>query len=391
MNATLRLHVVGGRQRGAGRPLAAGAAFVVGRALDADVVLREPGLAARALRLRVHEDGTRVALECLTEGVRADGETLLVGDVVTLLPGASIELGSLALALAADGVEPPGAGVPDPANAADAHRAPDGDPAHVEAGAGAAGDDERDAERHGVTETDDEGGDAADVSPPVAAPARRSFVSFGSIVVLGCLALSGWLWYSGDGVAEGPSFGSRLEMRFPELTLGREAGGAPVVRGFVPARADAIALERWLAAQPERVASAVLVDTELVERVEDVFRVNGVEAAVRSLVAGEAVVDVRTADVEALARLETRVTEDVPQLVALTLENSPPPVLEDAVPVDPGKRVELVVATDPAYVVTRDRSRYFVGALLPSGHRIAGIEEGVVHLEKGDTVTELKF
>ena len=170
--------------------------------------------------------------------------------------------------------------------------------------------------------------------------------------------------------------------------------GAFAVSGFLPERADAIRLARWIDSAGVPLDNEVRVDAVLAERVTDVFRVNGIEAEVRSLSAGEAVVETQVVDTDGLARIEARVLEDVPQLRSLALENVPPPPaaeVERAPPHDPGKRVSLVVATEPAHVVTEDRSRYFVGATLPSGHRIAAIEENVVHLEKGGVTTELQF
>ena len=58
---------------------------------------------------------------------------------------------------------------------------------------------------------------------------------------------------------------------------------------------------------------------------------------------------------------------------------------------DPGKRVASIVPGDPPYVVTVDGTRYFEGALLPTGHRIAGIEERQVVLEIHGVRTPLVF
>ena len=37
---------------------------------------------------------------------------------------------------------------------------------------------------------------------------------------------------------------------------------------------------------------------------------------------------------------------------------------------------------DPAYLVTADGARYFIGAMLPTGHRITQIEHNRVTLER---------
>ena len=226
---------------------------------------------------------------------------------------------------------------------------------------------------------------------PPPAP-RRTFSRLGTFAVGLCLALALWLFAQGTPRAvDTPSLEARLEGAFPGLALERGAGGAARVTGFVATRADAIRVERWLESQPERVVNAVLADAVLAERVADVFRINGIEAEVRTLEDGVAAVATRTDDAAALDRIETRVAADVPRLVALEIENVPPVAAPARTPFDAGKRVALVVGSPPAHLVTEDRSRYYIGAILPSGHRIASIEDNVVLLEKDGATSELQF
>ena len=62
---------------------------------------------------------------------------------------------------------------------------------------------------------------------------------------------------------------------------------------------------------------------------------------------------------------------------------------------DPGKRVAAIVSGNPPevppYLVTADGTRYFEGALLPTGHRIAAIGQHEVLLEKDGARTPLVF
>jgi len=50
-------------------------------------------------------------------------------------------------------------------------------------------------------------------------------------------------------------------------------------------------------------------------------------------------------------------------------------------PVD-GTRIVSVVASADPYVVTADGSRYYVGASLPQGGKLAGVKEGEVLVER---------
>ena len=80
-------------------------------------------------------------------------------------------------------------------------------------------------------------------------------------------------------------------------------------------------------------------------------------------------------------------------LTTIEVRNTAPAQRPGATPVldDPGKRISSIVAGDPPYVVTSDGTRYFEGALLPTGHRIAAIEEHQVVLELGGVRTPLVF
>ena len=58
---------------------------------------------------------------------------------------------------------------------------------------------------------------------------------------------------------------------------------------------------------------------------------------------------------------------------------------------DPGKRISSLVPGEPAYLVTADGSRYFLGALLPSGHRVMQIAKGSLALELNGQQLILNF
>jgi type III secretion protein D len=51
----------------------------------------------------------------------------------------------------------------------------------------------------------------------------------------------------------------------------------------------------------------------------------------------------------------------------------------------------MVVNGRPPYIMTYDKSKYYIGALLPSGHKIVSIIDNSVILEKQGKQTTLKF
>jgi type III secretion protein D len=80
-------------------------------------------------------------------------------------------------------------------------------------------------------------------------------------------------------------------------------------------------------------------------------------------------------------------------LAKLSVRNTAEPAPKPMPPVaeDPGKRIASLVPGDPAYVVTADGSRYFVGSMLPTGHKIVDIGPTSVTLEYDGTKTTLNF
>ncbi|HYI05126.1 MAG TPA: hypothetical protein VD858_09570, partial [Reyranella sp.] len=131
----------------------------------------------------------------------------------------------------------------------------------------------------------------------------------------------------------------------------------------------------------------------LLREVTEIFRINGIAVSAQIAGPGRIAADAAERDAGALARVEETVRRDVRGLEALSVRNTakplpppPPPVIDD-----PGKRIASLVAGASAYLVTVDGARYFVGAMLPTGHRIVGIDRAVVALERDGQKSSLNF
>ena len=124
-----------------------------------------------------------------------------------------------------------------------------------------------------------------------------------------------------------------------------------------------------------------------------VLRVPGVPARADYGGAGRVSVHAREADADALARAGATARRDVAGLRDLVVTNEPtvPPPQDTPVADDPGKRVAAIVPGDSPYVVTADPTRYFIGALLPTGHRVDAIEAHKVVLTRDGRQSELDF
>jgi type III secretion protein D len=165
------------------------------------------------------------------------------------------------------------------------------------------------------------------------------------------------------------------------------------IRGRLATLAQRARLDEWLAARRANASIDVAVDEAVAREVTEVLRVNGVAAQVHAAGPGRLVAEAAEPDAQKLARAEEVVRRDVRGLLSLTLHNTTPPKPAPAPPLatDPGKRIASIVPGEPAYVVTVDGSRYFVGALLPSGHRITHVAQRQLTLERDGQQSTLNF
>lgn len=135
------------------------------------------------------------------------------------------------------------------------------------------------------------------------------------------------------------------------------------------------------------------INESLAEAVCDMLRVNKVAAEVKVTGAGHTVVMTRFADAARLGSLKSAIRRDVPGVGDVAIDNTLPagqPAPLTRVD-DPGKRVAAVVPGEPPYVVTADGTRYFEGAVLPTGQRVAAIRGQEVLLDLAGHSTTLRF
>jgi hypothetical protein len=190
--------------------------------------------------------------------------------------------------------------------------------------------------------------------PRPAAPAGRPYVE-GLLTALGLVMVVG---------------GAALAWRGGTL---REAGQA-VAHVLPPAQAAAPA-------------------ADLRASVVEVFRLYGIAAQASWSPEGELVLRTQERDTAKVQAAAAAARRDIARLPALRVDNQPPaPVVAAAAPApdDPAKRLVAVVDNeDSPYFITADGSRYFSGALLPSGHRVVQIAERSVIVERDGQRTRL--
>lgn len=354
---TFELHVLDGEQRGARTALPQGQRVIVGGAFDGDVVLRGAGVQGQ--RIALTADGQALQLQVIEGEAEAGGRRLLAGQSASLPLDTPVSVGGsrigiVRVAETAAGEEPPAFEDTAPAVALLPRSA-----ARIWSRRLAGGGAALAAVSIGVLAF------AYSVAPQPPTPeqqARR---------------------------AEALLHGAGLQ----RLAVTAAATGELRIDGYLETTAQRAKAEQIAASEGLVPRWQVFVNEQVASAVQDVFRTHGVAARVEAVGPGAMRVDTTVADPRVLETIRSSARRDVPGLAALELRNDPQPA--NAGPVaaieDPGKRVASIVPGDPPYVVTVDGTRYFEGALLPTGHRIAGIEEHRVVLDINGVRTALVF
>jgi len=239
---------------------------------------------------------------------------------------------------------------------------------------------------------------------PLSGESRGRAFNAIAVIVIGLTLVAGGLLssvFKGDDKTQVAQldFSAELEeLGLPWIEQHYSDDDVPELTGYVANPGDMRHLEEIFQRHQVDVKMDVVVVSELHDAVASLYRINGLEAEIVSEGPGSVKVKTRTDDLELLARVEEGIRNDVPKLSSLTRDNTLPE-LETQVSKDstgnyredPEKRVMMVVAGNPSYVVTRDSARYFVGSLLPSGHKISSIVDNKVVLKKDGAETTLKF
>jgi len=370
--AAYELRVLNGEQRGAASAVRLGHALRMGRDWSNDVVLQQAGDSAALLSVDANGLLTlnAEAGPCLLDG----GAALQAGEHARLAPYTPFTLGGVRMAVGRIG-------------------APQWAMLFDDAGAGAASG----APASAATPAQAPAGTGLPVPPAARRPNWvRRFLLGGAALVgasVGTLTLALAITPASVSLPEQAEhlrqslthsgFGAlHVEVRDNEL----------LVTGHLDSLTQRSELERALTQQtPARLA--VWINDQVTASVGEVYRLNGIAAEVRGN--GPGVVQVRTheANTVALEKVQAVARRDVPGLVQLEPVNDPPPSPPppETTPNDPGKRLAAIVPGDPAYVVTVDNTRYFEGAMLPTGHRIVSILSDHIQIERNGEVSDLKF
>lgn len=132
---------------------------------------------------------------------------------------------------------------------------------------------------------------------------------------------------------------------------------------------------------------------DLAAAAEDIARQHGVTAIARATAPDAIALSLGPMSAHDLRQLIAAIRADLPALRNIDVSEglSPTDVAAPRTVSEAAKRIAMVVAGEPGYVVTADGARYFRGALLPSGHVLKGIEEGAILVERNGATTRIQF
>lgn len=351
----LTLRLLSGLHAGAERTLAESDRVLVGGHPDCDIVLADRGVAPRHCVLQ--RRGRELSVLALESGLEVAGLAVAPGSSVALRFRDRVRLGEASFAVAS----------------ADLWSVVDRDA--------------DDAAKLGLGSGDQDAGPGAPTSW-----LRSALVALACGAVAMTIAVFAFREYR-EGPQPGPGEWMRtvtalLEQRaLTELSVAFDSVQGLRVTGVVPDAEAENALRASIADQGIPARIEVRSGEDIAIDVREVLRLSGMSAESRYLGAGQVEVRGAFGDGQALeALIGSRAMREVgglKRVVAYNLDRppeAPPPAGSKP------KEVQYLVAGPDPYLVTHDGSRYYLGARLPNGERLIGIEGNDLLLERDGQV-----
>lgn len=367
------LRVLSGRLAGTSHPLPPAGTLSVGHEYWQNVVIREPATKGIAVDLTTSDDTAQAQIAVLSGEAVLLGQTIGAGGTAILPAYVPFSIGGVSLAW----------GDPDSDRWGDA-----GSLVVAPAAGEPAVPDARD-EMLAAFERAREGASGL-------ATRRNGLILFGAAMLL--LAMFAALPIV-DALGLRPDPATRVQRAIDAAGLtGLKASNRPGEASVTINGVVAGERERNRAATALRdsgVAGTVDVQTsvELAQAVADVARGRGLQARARPI--GRTGVELHTSALtnETRAQLLQTIKTDVRSAGQITLIDDL--LAANEIPIkalsDLTRKVSNIVTGDPSFIQTVDGARYFSGALMPSGHRLLGIEGHTVYLEKSGRRIKVEF
>jgi type III secretion protein D len=183
---------------------------------------------------------------------------------------------------------------------------------------------------------------------------------------------------------------------FESLNLVQRSTGLFAVNGFVMTNKERALLENIIDEYKVPVILDLEIGDQLAMEVRELFRVNGIEILAETVQEGVVKVIAKSNSVEEFERIRNIALKEIANLKSMKIELTEKDARTQTIGSnmnynEADKRITMVVGGDPAYIMTADQSKYYVGALLPTGHKIVDIIDQQVILEKQGKQKTLEF
>lgn len=369
----MRLRVLDGRLAGAEHRLPDGRAIRVGHAFENDIVLRGPN--TRRMAVELHVDGTSVLIRMVSGTMMVLGRTLEAGQDMLLPAYLPVRLGDYAFAVGGD----------DPERWVEAEAIIDGCARAV-----TAADAMPRAEliERAATRLDPQ---RSAVKGWLARPMRLAGAGSAILVALGTAAVSLRVFGQGDDTPAGVQR-SLTVAGFGGLSVAADPATAALqVTGLVASDAEAQRLRAMLAERAPAATVKVESSEGMAAAATDLLVSQGVDAVARPGPGQSLVVTSEYLPGDRQTELAALVRRDLPMIASVDFRIDGARGAQDLRYFFNSPQYGAVgfVDGDAPHIVTADGSRWFNGAVLPTGHRIAEIGNGRILLERAGRVETL--
>lgn len=368
------LRVLNGRLAGAERPLHVGKYLRVGHALDNDIVLRGQGTSGISLLLDLADDQARVRV--ISGEISLLGRPIGVDEEAILPPYVPLQIGEFAVAIGGDVEE----------RWREAERI--GQSIMVQH----ADNQAAEPERAGLAER------ISTRLYPVRdhfanRPSGMLFLALLGVVLLGFAAIAP-ITDAIRGELDSPrSIKATLSATgFTGLKVTRDvASETLIISGAVSSDSEAMRLRKLMADKFPGALVDISTPASLAAAATDILRNNKVDAEARPGRSGAIRIVTEYLPQDRQIELTTLLKRDLPALKNVEYQMDNRRGDRDLQYFFSTSRSGLATYVDgnPGYIVTQDQARWFVGSVVPTGHKILGIGGGRIIFERQGLTEEL--
>jgi type III secretion protein D len=373
-STTWVFRVLNGRLAGAERPLHAGKQLKVGHALDNDIVLRGKGTKGISIALDITDDQAR--LKVLAGEIMLLGRPMSVDQEAILPPYLPLHIGEFAIAIGGDATDRW-----NEARSLGLKIASDMEPMASPA-----------AEQSGIAQR------LASRLYPLADYLPNRVIGMWILVVAG-LALIGLASVSPLSNVIHSELQNPRAVRAFLATTGfsglkvtvDNASQTVIVSGLVASNRDAARLRGLLADQFPGSLADVTTPEALAAATTDILRNNKIDAEAQAGRSGTVKVISEYLPVDRQNELAAMLKADLPALKNVQFQMDGRRGDRDLQYFfsSSGNGLATFVDGNPGYIVTQDQTRWFVGSIVPTGHKILNIGGGRIVFERQGLIEEL--